>query len=208
MAVSVFAADTTVMLEVGPNIEKLTDSERVDIAKSGTYTISVESANPIDGISSSTFMSLKTVSGNTSQVTALPKGTTITLKSVKLGGTEVAVKPENATYTVNGTLDFMFKFQEYGYNVNIFDGELPNGFTTVEVVIEVVNPESPADEPAETTPADTTPADTTPADTTPADTTPADTTPAAPTTAPSTGLALAVVPAIIALGAVAVSKKH
>ena len=50
--------------------------------------------------------------------------------------------------------------------------------------------------PAETTPAETTPAETTPATT--------ETTPASP----STGLAIAVVPAVIALAAVAVSKKR
>ena len=97
MAVNVFAADTTVMLEVGPSIEALTDSERVDIAKSGTYTLSVESGSPIDGIASRTFMSIKIATGNVAQNTALPDGTTLTIKSVKLGGTEVAVKADQAT---------------------------------------------------------------------------------------------------------------
>lgn len=208
LAVSAFAVDTTVMLEVGPSIDSLTDSERVDIAKSGTYTIKVESAAPIDGIASSTFMSIKIASGNVSQNTALPNGTTITLKSVKLGGTEVAVKADQATYTVqNGTLDFMLKFMDWGFNANVFEGELPNGFTTVEVTIEVVNPESGAED-APATPAENdTPAAPAENDAPAAPETneaPAPATPAAP----ATGLALAVVPAVMALAAVAVSKKH
>lgn len=211
MAVSAFAADTTVMLEVGPNIDNLTDSERVDIAKSGTYTIKVESEAPIDGVATSTFMSIKIAKGNVSQNTALPNGTTITLKSVKLGDTEVAVKADQATYTVkDGTLDFMLKFMDWGFSANVFEGELPNGFTTVEVTIEVVNPESGAEAAPEAPAENDTPAAPAENDAPAAPETneaPAPATNNAPA-APATGLALAVVPAVVALAAVAVSKKH
>lgn len=215
MAITAFAADTTVMLEVGPSIDNLADSERVDIAKTGTYTLKVEANAPINGNASSTFMSIKIAAGNVSQNTALPNGTTITLKSVKLGDTEVAVKAGSETYTVaGGTLDFMLKFMDFGYNANIFDGDLPDGFTTVEVVIDVVNPESPAEDaaaPAEdtTAPAEDTTApaeDTTaPAEDTTAPS--AETAPAENTTPANTGIVLAVLPMAVAAAAVVVSKR-
>ena len=220
MAITAFAADTTVMLEVGPSIDNLADSERVDIAKTGTYTLKVEANAPINGNASSTFMSIKIAAGNVSQNTALPNGTTITLKSVKLGDTEVAVKAGSETYTVaGGTLDFMLKFMDFGYNANIFDGDLPDGFTTVEVVIDVVNPESPAEDaaPAEdtTAPAEDTTApaeDTTaPAEDTTAPSAEAapsaETAPAENTTPANTGIVLAVLPMAVAAAAVVVSKR-
>lgn len=61
--------------------------------------------------------------------------------------------------------------------------------------------------PAETTSDETTPAETTPVETAPAETKPAETKPAE-NKAPATGLTLAVVPAVIALAAVAVSKRR
>lgn len=89
----------------------------------------------------------------------------------------------------------------------LFKGAAP-GTNLSNLKITSLTVSKEGEDAATTAPADTTPADTTPADTTPADTTPTDTASDDTTPAPSTGLALAVVPAIIALGAVAVSKKH
>lgn len=75
-------------------------------------------------------------------------------------------------------------------------------YTGKALSVSVILPETPVAAPADTT-TDTDTTDTTDATTT-------DTTTTAPETtkAPETGLALAVVPAVIALAAVAVSKKH
>ena len=93
-------------------------------------------------------------------------------------------------------------------NDNVGWGNFMVDFTEGGVLygFEVVTGYEAAAAPAE----DTTPAETAPAeDTTPAETTPAEAVPApAPTPAPATGLAIAVVPAVIALAAVAVSKKR
>ena len=84
-----------------------------------------------------------------------------------------------------------------------------------EPAAEEETAEAPADEPAAEESAAEAPAEDAPAAEAPAETTteaPAETTPApAPaetTKAPSTGIALAVVPAVVALAAVAISKKH
>ena len=133
--------NTSILLDIGPNVWALSKSEAIDISKSGTYTLKA-TAGTMDGNSDDTFIGLK--SDKEDKSTELPDGTTITLKSVKLGDTAVTVTKGEETYTVkDGKLDFVLKLIAFDTNTNIFEGTLPSEFTTVEVTFVVNNPDDP-----------------------------------------------------------------
>ena len=133
--------NTSILLDIGPNVWALSKSEAIDISKSGTYTLKA-TAGTMDGNSDDTFIGLK--SDKEDKSTELPDGTTITLKSVKLGDTAVTVTKGEETYTVkDGKLDFVLKLIASDTNTNIFEGTLPSEFTTVEVTFVVNNPDDP-----------------------------------------------------------------
>ena len=133
--------NTSILLDIGPNVYALSKSEAIDISKSGTYTLKA-TAGTMDGNSDDTFIGLK--SDKEDKSTELPDGTTITLKSVKLGDTAVTVTKGEETYTVkDGKLDFVLKLIASDTNTNIFEGTLPSEFTTVEVTFVVNNPDDP-----------------------------------------------------------------
>lgn len=185
-------------------------SDRVTVNAAGEYTFTLSGLN-FDG-SAMNVLYIKDanavdaeIAGNTYDGTNGLTGMTILTKSVKINGTEVALTDGYLTGVSpdSGLIDICW------YNIwatSYMDA--PTGTVTdIEVVIEVVDGENAA-APAETTEA-------APAETTEA--APAETTEAAPAEtssteaaakAPSTGLALAVVPAVMALGAAFVSKKH
>ena len=111
---------------------------------------------------------------------------TVLTKSIKINGEEVALTEGYGTgLTDEGVLDIGW------YNVwwkNFI--ELPDGaITDVEVVVEVVDAAAAAEAPAD----DAAPAEPTEADT---------------AESPETGLALAVIPAVVALAAAVVSKRR
>lgn len=106
-------------------------------------------------------------------------GATILTKSIKINGEEVALTEGYPTGTTDAGIYDICWFNTWGDSYfEIYNGTV----NEIEVVIEVVDAEAAEEAPV-----------------------PADEAPAA---APETGLALAVVPAVMALAAVAVSKKH
>lgn len=186
------------------------DVGSVVVDKPGTYSIT---ASKID---SNDWIIVKNTAGET-EPTKIPAGTVIRTTELKVNGEVMTFEggADHFDYTVgaNGEIEIKYwlqpSFGGYDYLEN-----RPETITSVEVTF-VVDPDAAASEtsPEETkteeepTPAEPTAEETTPAETTPAETTPAETKPAE-TKAPATGLALAVVPAIVALAAVAVSKKR
>ena len=148
-------------------------------------------------------------------------GFTLTVKSIKVNGTEVEVS-EGYPTTLNEKGQFDFAF----YNTWIDNGNfitLPDGdITSFEVTVEIVDADAAAaEEPAAEEPAAEEPVAEEPAAEEPAaeePEAPAADDASAPvedgtaadnnTVAPSTGLVFAVIPAVVALAAAAVSKKH
>ncbi len=219
LTVSAFAAagDTNMLLEIGDVFGTLVQSETVDVANGGEFTLTATLDSSLSSSADASFIGVKTTAGNVSQNTALPDGTVVTVTSLELDGTKVELDPEKSTNTVkNGNLDgnngvvLLFKMG----GLNALTGEVPAGFKEVKVTFTVTNPAAPAEDataPAEdttTAPAeDTTTAPAEDATTAPAeDTTPA---PAADTSAPAnTGVVLAVLPMAMAAAAVVISKRR
>lgn len=214
LAVNVFAAanDTNILLEIGDVFGTLVQSETVDVANGGEFTLTATLASAVSTSADGTFIAVKTAAGQVDQRTALPDGTVVTVTSLELDGTKVDFDAAKGTRTVeNGVLNgqnaVLLLLKLFGENA--LTGDVPAEFKTVTVTFTVDNPNAaPADDNAADEPADTTPEPDTAAPA--ADPEPvADPTPApAEPSAPATGLALAVVPAVVAMAAVAVSKKH
>lgn len=220
LTVSAFAAagDTNMLLEIGDVFGTLVQSETVDVANGGEFTLTATLDSSLSSSADASFIGVKTTAGNVSQNTALPDGTVVTVTSLELDGTKVELDPEKSTNTVkNGNLDgnngvvLLFKMG----GLNALTGDVPAGFKEVKVTFTVNNPNAPAEDtttaPAEdttTAPAeDTTTAPAEDTTTAPAeDTTPA---PAADTSAPAnTGIVLAVLPMAMAAAAVVISKRR
>lgn len=219
LSVSVFAIEGSqdLVLCTQDNVSWQTHvSDRVTVDGAGEYTFTLSGLS-FDG-SAMTVLYVKDadavdveVAGGTYDGANGLTGMTILTKSVKINGTEVALTDGYVTGTNpdSGLIDICW------YNIwatSFMDA--PTGTVNdIEVVLEVVDEngeaapaeaeEAPAE--AEEAPAE---AEEAPAEAAPAET--AEEAPAATETAkaPSTGIALAVIPAVMALAAAAVSKKH
>ena len=204
LCVSVFA-DYDEPFTMGLYVGGWGDVGTVVVDKPGTYTIT---ASKID---SSDWIIIKNAAGETVP-TSVPAGTVIRVTSLVINGTAVTFDSGDvydyvvpADQTIENIIYLSPSFGGSDHIVN-----RPETFSSVEITF-VVDPDNASADtaaPATTTEPDTTPAETTaPEASAPAASAPATTTPSAPA-APKTGIALAVVPAVMALAAVAVSKKH
>ncbi len=194
-------------------------SDRVTVNAAGEYTFTL-SGMSFDG-ANMTVLYIKDADaveveqgGGTYEGTNNLTGATILTKSVKINGEEVALTEGYRTGTADsGLIDICW--------FNIWDTsfmDAPSGTVTdIEVTVEVVDADAAAaEEPAAEEPAAEEPAAEEPAAEEPE--APAADDASAPvedgtaadnnTVAPSTGLVFAVIPAVVALAAVAVSKKH
>ena len=218
LSVSVFAIEGSqdLVLCTQDNVSWQTHvSDRVTVDGAGEYTFTLSGLS-FDG-SAMTVLYVKdadAVGGTYDGANGLT-GMTILTKSVKINGTEVALTDGYVTGTNpdSGLIDICW------YNIwatSFMDA--PTGTVNdIEVVLEVVDengeaaPAEAEEAPAETeeaAPAEAEEAAPAEAEEAPAET--AEEAPAATETAkaPSTGIALAVIPAVMALAAAAVSKKH
>ena len=215
LSVSVFAIEGSdeFKLTVGESetwVNHLSDAVKVD--GPGVYTLTI-SGLKFDG-ANMTVLYLKDAAGADADANggsydgpSTLKGATIYTKSIKINGEAVALTDGYPTGTTdNGIYDICWH-NIWGNNYM----PTPSGTVTdIEVVIEVVNEgDAPGSAPVaeEAAPVE----DGTAADnnTVEPETPVANSAPAASTsTAPATGLSLAIVPAVMALAAVAVSKKH
>lgn len=209
LSVSAFAIDGTqdLVLVVQDSSSWQTQySDRVTIDGPGEYTFTLSGLS-IDG-PTMTVLYIKDadaveteVAGGTYEGAATISGATILTKSVKINGEEVSLTEGYPTGVgESGLVDICW--------LNIWASsymDLPSGIVTdIEVVLEVVDADA-AEAPTETAETETTESSAAVVTEDPA-TGETETTPVAE--APSTGIALAVIPAIMALGAVCVSKKR
>ena len=200
LSVSVFA-DYDPAVEIGlflgnPDNGGWSAVDTVTVDKPGTYTLTWEG-----DVKDLDWILIRTVEQNAN--TSIPAGTAIKTTSVKVDGTDLTF---GGSTEFNSKTEFggVFEVQYFVHAIGVdnCDNE-PETATKVEVTF-VVDPETAEETPAaeEETPAapveDGTAAD---------NNTVEPAAPAAPA-APATGLALAVVPAVISLAAVAVSKKR
>lgn len=219
LSVSVFAdaGDTNIIIEIGNVFGELAPSaEVVEGSKSGEYTLSATLNSSCLSAEDSSFIAVKTVAGNNPQLTALPDGTVVTVTAVDFDGTKVEFDPELATKTItngvfNGNDGVCLMFKMGG--INAFTGDLPTSFKTVTITFTVENPEdasAEAEAEPEAAPEETAPEaepEAAPEETAP-EAEPETAAPAETTPAPATGIALAVLPMVIAAAAVVISKKH
>lgn len=213
LAVNAFAAadDTKIILEIGDVFGTLVQSDPVDVVNGGEFTLTATIANAASTSADGSFIAVKTAAGQVDQKTKLPDGTTITVTSLELDGVKVELDASKCTRTVeNGVLNgqnaVLLLLKLFGENA--LTGDVPADFKTVTVTFTVNNPEAASV--GDGTEADNNTVDPEPAPAPAADPEPAPAPAPAPstTTAPATGLALAVVPAVMALAAVAISKKR
>ena len=226
LSVSVFAIEGSqdLVLCTQDNVSWQTHvSDRVTVDGAGEYTFTLSGLS-FDG-SAMTVLYVKDanavdveVAGGTYDGANGLTGMTILTKSVKINGTEVALTDGYVTGTNpdSGLIDICW------YNIwatSFMDA--PTGTVNdIEVVLEVVDEngeaapaeaeEAPAEAEEAPAEAEAAPAE---AEEAPAEAAPAETAEEAPAAtetakAPSTGIALAVIPAVMALAAAAVSKKH
>lgn len=201
MSVPVFAFEGSVdvSLYAGNSANWQTvSSDPVTVNADGTYTVKLSDIS-IDP-ETLTVLYLKDVlveaDGEGHPSSDVPADIQILTKSMKINGSEIALDDGYPT-GLNGS----GAFDVCWYNIwasSYFSTLGMSTITDVEVVFEIVTDGAAAPE------ADTTPA------TDAASETPAaagETTPA-PSTAPSTGIAFAVLPAVVALAATVFSKKH
>ena len=206
LSVSVFA-DYDPAVEIGlflgdPDNGGWTAMDTVTVDKPGTYTLSWEGdAKALNWIL------IRTVEQNAN--TSIPAGTPIKTTSVKVDGVDLTFGGStefNSKTEFGGTFEVQYFVHAIG--VDNCDNEPETG-SKIEVTF-VVDP----DNAVEAAPADIDNEEAPVEDGTAADNNtvepeaPAAETPAAAPAAPATGLALAVVPAVMALAAVAVSKKR
>lgn len=219
LAAAAFATadDTKMLLEIGDVFGTLKQSESIDVAKSGEYTLTVSVDNALSSSADASFIGVKTTAGNVEQKTKLPDGTVVTVTSIELDGTKAELDADKSSNTVkNGVLDgnngvvLLFKMG----GLNALTGDVPAEFKSVTVTFKVENPEAPADAAPETPDEDTTPAPEAPADETTTDNennAPVETAPTAPAddnNAPAnTGIVLCVLPMAVAAAAVVISKR-
>lgn len=202
LSVSAIEGSQDVVLCVQDNVSWQTHvSDPVTIDGAGVYTVSISGLN-FDS-SAVTVIYVKDATavaeGDNFTGTSGISGLSIYTKSLKINGAEVALRDGYATgLTDAGVFDVCW--------VNIWAetfADLPAGtINDIEVVLEITDegaaPSADAAAPVE----DGTAADNNTVE-------PAATAPAATTSeAPKTGIAIAVVPAVMALAAVAVTKKH
>ena len=208
LSVSVFAVEGSdeFKLTVGESetwVNKLSDA--VTISGTGVYTFTISGLS-FDG-ANMTVLYLKDAAGADADANggsydgpSTLTGATIYTKSIKINGEQVALSEGYPTGTTDAGIYDICWFNIWG---NSYFEAYNGTVNDIEVVIEVVNEgEEPSAPAAEEAPA----ANRAPAETT---TSSNEEAPAASTsTAPKTGIALAVVPAVMALAAVAVTKKH
>ena len=203
LSVSVFA-DYDEPVTLGLYAGGWGDVGSVVVDKPGTYSIT---ASKID---SNDWIIVKNTAGETTP-TSIPAGTVIRTTELKVNGTVVTFEGGNDyfDYTVgaNGEIEIKYWLQP-GFGGHDYIVDRPETITSVEVTFVVdpdaaAEPEAPVaaeDEPA--TQPDAVPVEDVEPEAPAAEPAPA------PAPAPATGIALAVVPAIVAMAAVAVSKKR
>ena len=202
LSVSVFA-DYDEPVTLGLYAGGWGDVGSVVVDKPGTYSIT---ASKID---SNDWIIVKNTAGETTP-TSIPAGTVIRTTELKVNGTVVTFEGGNDyfDYTVgaNGEIEIKYWLQP-GFGGHDYIVDRPENITSVEVTF-VVDPDAVSAEPeAPATDVEPEPeAPTAEPEAPAAEPAPAPEAPAA--TAPATGIVLAVVPAVMALAAVAVSKKH
>lgn len=227
LSVSVFAIEGSqdLVLCTQDNVSWQTHvSDRVTVDGAGEYTFTLSGLS-FDG-SAMTVLYVKDanavdveVAGGTYDGANGLTGMTILTKSVKINGTEVALTDGYVTGTNpdSGLIDICW----YNIWATSFMDAPAGTVNDIEVVLEVVDengeaaPAEAEEAPAETEEAAPAEAEEAPAEAeeAPAEAAPAETAEEAPAAtetakAPSTGIALAVIPAVMALAAAAVSKKH
>lgn len=206
LSVSAIEGSQDVVLCVQDNVSWQTHvSDPVTIDGAGVYTISISGLN-FDS-SAVTVIYVKDATavaeGDNFTGTSGISGLSIYTKSLKINGAEVALKDGYATgLTDAGVFDVCW--------VNIWAetfADLPAGtINDIEVVLEITDEGAAPSADTAAPAADAEPAPAPAEDTAPENN---DVAPAPATSeAPKTGIALAVVPAVMALAAVAVSKKH
>lgn len=204
LSVSVFA-DYDEPVTLGLYAGGWGDVGSVVVDKPGTYTIT---ASKID---SNDWIIVKNTAGETTP-TAIPAGTVIRTTELKINGTVVTFEGGNDyfDYTVgaNGEIEIKYWLQP-GFGGHDYIVDRPETITSVEVTF-VVDPDAAAEPEAPAAEEENEPAtqpDAVPVEDVEPETPAAEPAPA-PAPAPATGIVLAVVPAVMALAAVAVSKKH
>ncbi len=190
-----------------------TKTERVAITKSGEYTFTVTGISyPSDTLALIYLKDAAVESGDASE-SEFPGGFEVITKSLKINGEEVALKDGYPTsFDGFGTFEIDY-FNIWGTSYLTIDGFYD--ITDVELVVEITYPEGT--EPVIEAPAEEAPADEAPAEDTAEEAPAEDAVEEAPAAEPEveaeeapaeTGLAFAVIPAIIAMAAAVVSKKR
>ncbi|MBQ8623692.1 MAG: hypothetical protein IJ424_04850 [Oscillospiraceae bacterium] len=207
VSASAFSGSADVALHFGNDVNWVTvASEAVTIDGPGEYTFTLTDVNRDAFNMTVLYIKDVAVEAQEATVSNLPSDIEIITKSLKINGEEIALdEGYPTTLNENGVFDVCY------YNIwatSYFKTLGMEIINDIEVVIEIKGGE------AEAPAADEAPADEAPADEAPADTTedaPADDATEAPVDdeAPAdTGLAFAVIPAVVALAAAVLSKKR